>query len=251
MAVKKKFGQILLEAGVINQAMLEKALAKQEIWDDKIGQIMMALGYFDEKILIATLSCQHSIPIVDLDYKTVTSRALKALPESIILKHKVLPIELTPTKLRLAYCENSDMSILSDLSVTVGYTIEKQLVTTQQLTNKLQYYFGVPKVYTKKRKISKKRAKNIKNIIKRRISDIFPGLEKRSTLINAFLGKPKTPKEIELRIGELAEDIIIDKNWLKVESEKSIRDRRLITILKKSRDLFTILDKKGVYSYKK
>ena len=76
---RRKLGELLIEAGVIDEMQLASALGDQKKWGRPLGRTLVELGLLDEKKLVQALSSQLNIPQVDLAQTTATPEALQRL----------------------------------------------------------------------------------------------------------------------------------------------------------------------------
>ena len=76
---RKLIGQLLVERNLISPAELLSALALQRERKDKIGRILLDLGYLAERDLLAVLSEQHTAPLILAEQfpKTIQSFATR------------------------------------------------------------------------------------------------------------------------------------------------------------------------------
>ena len=65
MTARKKLGELLLEAGVIDQKRLDAALAEQQRWGGRLGRIIVSMKILSEEAIVQALARQLSIPITD------------------------------------------------------------------------------------------------------------------------------------------------------------------------------------------
>ena len=56
MAIKKRLGELLIDAGVIDEAMLQSALGHQRRWGGRIGQAMLDLKLTTEPTIVQALA---------------------------------------------------------------------------------------------------------------------------------------------------------------------------------------------------
>ncbi len=61
-----KIGDLLVKAGVITDLQLRAALAEQQQWGGKLGDILVRMEFLTEEILVRALSKQTGIPRADL-----------------------------------------------------------------------------------------------------------------------------------------------------------------------------------------
>lgn len=60
-----KLGELLVQAGIIDELQLRSALAEQRKWGHPLGRTLIELKLIDEKTLVAALSKQLNIPAID------------------------------------------------------------------------------------------------------------------------------------------------------------------------------------------
>ena len=61
-----KIGDLLVKAGVITDLQLRAALAEQQQWGGKLGDILVRMEFLTEEVLVRALSKQTGIPRADL-----------------------------------------------------------------------------------------------------------------------------------------------------------------------------------------
>lgn len=91
---RPKLGELLVDAGVIDEMQLESALGEQGNWGKRLGQTLLELGVLDEETLVRTLARQLAIPVVWLRGKRIKPEIVALLPDDFIQKHRCLPVLL-------------------------------------------------------------------------------------------------------------------------------------------------------------
>ena len=66
---RKKFGECLIAAGLIDRKTLAKALDLQKIEKKRIGQVLIDMGVADDIVIAKALSKQLKIPLLILKGK--------------------------------------------------------------------------------------------------------------------------------------------------------------------------------------
>ena len=64
---KKKLGDTLVKKGVITSAQLTQALAEQKRTGERLGRVLVNLGFITEQEMIEFLGAQMEIPPINLD----------------------------------------------------------------------------------------------------------------------------------------------------------------------------------------
>src|SRR3954465_11565082 len=65
MSRRIRLGESLVEAGLINPAQLEQALARKTTTGERIGEALVALGFISERDLVRTLAKDADIPFLE------------------------------------------------------------------------------------------------------------------------------------------------------------------------------------------
>jgi len=92
--LRPKLGELLVDAGVVDEMQLEAALGEQKNWGGRLGQTLMQMGVLDEETLVRTLARQLAIPVVWLRGKRIKPEVVELLHDDFIRKHRVLPVLL-------------------------------------------------------------------------------------------------------------------------------------------------------------
>ena len=92
--VKKKLGELLVEAGAVDALQLQAALGHQQQWGVRIGRALIDRGFCKPADVLKALSLQTGHPAVDLDSATLDSRLAFALGVKAAEKHRAVPLRL-------------------------------------------------------------------------------------------------------------------------------------------------------------
>ncbi len=103
--VKKRFGDILVDGGLITGAQLAQALKFGRENDIKLGQALIDLGFVTEEAVAHTLSRQLQIPFVDLNKIVLDPEIVAIIPESVARKNKLLAIGKRPGEILVALAD--------------------------------------------------------------------------------------------------------------------------------------------------
>jgi type IV pilus assembly protein PilB len=99
---KKRFGDILVDGGLITDTQLAQALKFGRDNDVKLGQALLDLGFVTEEAVARTLSRQLQIPYVDLNKIVLDPEIVATIPESVARKNKLLAIGKRPGEILVA-----------------------------------------------------------------------------------------------------------------------------------------------------
>ena len=93
-AGRLKLGAMLVESGIVGQAQIDDALARQQQAGGRLGEVLVAAGLVSEDDLIHALAGQMHLSVVDLRAVTPNPAAVGLLPRDFIVRHRLLPLRL-------------------------------------------------------------------------------------------------------------------------------------------------------------
>jgi hypothetical protein len=100
---KLKIGEILINAGLVNEEQINQALAHQKkLQNRKLGHFLIEKGILQEKEVCIALAEKFRIPFVDLRQQKGSKKALALLSQDIIQRLKVLPLSFDKGTMVLA-----------------------------------------------------------------------------------------------------------------------------------------------------
>lgn len=126
--VKKRLGDMLVEAGLITEDQLMKALEEQKSKKTKLGETLMAMGYISPENFANFICESMGYQKVEPDtLKEYDPRALEIVGETLIKKHEILPFGFDPDNINIIYVAMSDptnLGILDDIEMSSGMEVQ-------------------------------------------------------------------------------------------------------------------------------
>lgn len=89
----RMLGSILIKKGIINSEKLEQALEQQKESDERLGKILIQLGYATEEDILSCVSIQAGIPYVALEGYNINLKAARRLSREFAEKNSMLIID--------------------------------------------------------------------------------------------------------------------------------------------------------------
>jgi type IV pilus assembly protein PilB len=137
MARGPKIGELLLQAGLIDEFQLQSALGQQQRWGGRLGRALVQLGFIDEGELIRVLSGVLGVPVARLADKRPSPETLDLLPVELAEKHSCLPLftkrEGGGNTLYLGIEDPSDLAVQDELAFRIGMKVKPVLVGSTEL----------------------------------------------------------------------------------------------------------------------
>jgi type IV pilus assembly protein PilB len=145
MEAKPKLGELLVQAGAIDDAQLKSALGEQRQWGQPLGMTLVRMGFIDEAKLIHVLASQLKLPVVKLSGKRVNPEVVNRVPVDLAEKHRCIPLleneEGGQQVLYLGMEDPSDLEALDEISFRVDAKVRPVLVAPSQLDEALQRHY--------------------------------------------------------------------------------------------------------------
>ncbi|MGD8228928.1 MAG: ATPase, T2SS/T4P/T4SS family [Desulfobacteraceae bacterium] len=138
---RKKLGQILVEAGLVDEKALEKALEIQSVEKRKIGEILIEMGVADDVMIAKALSTQLTIPLVRLAETEIAEEIISLVPYELAQNHLVIPIKKTEKGLLVAMSNPLDLSLLDDLRFVTRMPIQTAIAPQKDLLEAKEKYY--------------------------------------------------------------------------------------------------------------
>ncbi|HRP69575.1 MAG TPA: type II secretion system ATPase GspE [Turneriella sp.] len=120
----RKFGEILLDDGLIDEAELKKALALQKKSPLKLGQILVKKGLLTEEDALKTLSKQYEMPYVEKLEVVNVDALVEKVPIKFVQKYRVAPYALNEREIKIALSDPSLLHPLDEFRLLfIGYDV--------------------------------------------------------------------------------------------------------------------------------
>ncbi|NJC87450.1 MAG: response regulator [Desulfuromonas sp.] len=140
---RKRFGEILVEAKVLSEESLSRALERQRGTGRRLGQVLEDMGVVTEKDIAAALARQFG-------FKTVANIARATFPAEVLalvgaeaaMGKLIFPLKQEANSLYLAMVNPLDMEVLDNLSFKSGLRIIPCVTTPTEIQAAVnQHYY--------------------------------------------------------------------------------------------------------------
>jgi len=145
MAEQKKLGDLLKEAGLIDDFQLEAALSHQRNWGGKLGSIIVELEFAREGDIARVISEKMGVPYIDLFEPELSPDIFKVLKADMAKKFGVVPVRKEANTLVLAMSDPLDIETMDNVRFITGFSIKPVLAMTSEIKDAIRkYYDGEP-----------------------------------------------------------------------------------------------------------
>ena len=128
-----RLGDLLVQQSLITEAQLAEALAAQKSSGRKLGRTIIENGWVDEVQIAKALARQLRAPFVDMSKRSVRPEVARLLPETQARRLRALPLEETPTGVRVGMADPTDLAAYDEICRLVKREVELAVVAESQL----------------------------------------------------------------------------------------------------------------------
>lgn len=142
---RKRLGELLVEAGVIDAAQLRGVLAHQRRSGGRLGQCLVALRLATEDQVVRALSSRLDCPVAMVSALRPgpdLAVALDLVPVDFAMRRKILPIAVDSTCLTVAMADPTDVVAVDELSFRVGRRVRVTIAAESEITRALHRLYG-------------------------------------------------------------------------------------------------------------
>lgn len=135
-------GQLLVENGLIDALQLKKALDYQKDSGERLGNILVELGYIDEDQKLHFLSGQLGIPMATArQYASADLNVVALIPDHIARRHKCVALERTAAELTVAMSDVLNLDLLDSLRDATDLVIRPVLGKSEDITTTIERFY--------------------------------------------------------------------------------------------------------------
>ncbi len=136
-----RLGALLVNANMISEDQLKKALSKQKNEGGRLGSNLVTMGFIKEDRLIAFLSQQYGIPSVDVAKFDIDSDVSKLIPSDVAQKYMIVPLNRTGSTLTIAMVDPSNVFAIDDVKFMTGYNVEPVVASETSIKEAIDRHY--------------------------------------------------------------------------------------------------------------
>lgn len=139
----KRFGDMLVEEGLISLSKLDEALKMQRATGKRLGEVMQDMELLVADQILDILSKQLDVPKIDLFEEGVDREVASLIDPELIQRHKAIPVRLDGNDLIVAMVDPLNLMAIDDIRLATGYEVQPRICSEQALERIYQDMFGV------------------------------------------------------------------------------------------------------------
>ena len=142
MSRRKRFGEILVDAKVLDEVTLSRALEKQKVSDMRLGEVLEDMGIISDRDVVLILARQFNC-------KTVSNISKHPFPEDVLglvdcdtaLEKGIFPLKAEGKSLFLAITNPLDLETLDNVAFQTGMRVVPFLTTPNEVQDAIRKHY--------------------------------------------------------------------------------------------------------------
>lgn len=139
---RKRIGEILIQAGILEEAQLKSALVEQRRWGGPLGNILIEMKLVTEEALVQALSQQLKFPTVDLDHTEIPDEVIDMVSGEMAAQHRMMPFNREGKFLDVAMSEPTNLGIIDELRIRTQLNVRSYLAGPKMIERAIERCYG-------------------------------------------------------------------------------------------------------------
>jgi hypothetical protein len=137
---KKRLGEYMVEAGIIDEQTLREALDKQER-NRRLGETLIHMGVASDEDVARALARQLNIPFMHIKDLDIPKEVVCLVPAALAETNLLMPVELTEGKLLVAMVNPLDTYALQVLRVVTKMSFKLAVTPREDMLEAFSRYY--------------------------------------------------------------------------------------------------------------
>ena len=138
---RKRLGELLVDAGLIDEETLLEAIKAQQVKKRRIGQILMEMGAADDLAIARALARQLRIPLVRPEQLEISQETLDLVSPEMAEHYLLLPVGLDHRQLSVAMVNPLEFHAVDDLRFATGLDIVVAVAPENEMITALERWY--------------------------------------------------------------------------------------------------------------
>jgi hypothetical protein len=138
---RKRLGEILIEAGLIDETGLRSALIDQRRYGGPLGRVLVDMKMVHEEDLVQALSKQLAVPLVDLDAIEIPQNVLDLVPAEQAEAQGIIPFAQPMKFLDVAMSDPTNLTIVDELRIKTHLNVRTYLAGPKAIERALHRFY--------------------------------------------------------------------------------------------------------------
>jgi len=143
MAPRKRIGEVLIDACLINSNQLDEALRLQLNERKMLGQILIDMGWVTELEVCRAVAELLNIKFIDIDGALISQDVIQLAPEDLAARRNILPLFIQDKILFLAMENPLDIDVIQRIEFRTGMQVQPLIAPASQLREIIRKHYDI------------------------------------------------------------------------------------------------------------
>lgn len=150
----KLLGRLLVEARVLTEEQLQKAIELQGKTGQELADALVALQFADYEEVAAAISLYYNAPFISLKRTPVSPEAVKLIPESMARKYVAIPVSVEKDGLQVVMKDVGDIQAIDEMAAHANMRVKPAVGIVNEILNAIDLnYKAIGEIEREIRKI--------------------------------------------------------------------------------------------------
>lgn len=140
--MERRLGEMLVNDNIISKGDLETALVKQEKENSSLGRVLVEMGLATEWEMAAAIGKQLNVPFITLSHYEIDHLVIESIPEEIVRKYKIVPVDKTGDTLTVALSDPSNIYLQDELRILTKCKIIPVISFESDIMEAINHYYS-------------------------------------------------------------------------------------------------------------
>ena len=139
--MKKRLGDLLVEAGLINENQLTAGLGEQQQWGGKLGSVLVGKGFISEADLLRVLARQMGVEFISIWKTDINPKAVKLIKPEVAKEHNIFPFAVKDDIITTAMTDPRNLQLIDEVEFTTGRKLKPVLAELEEIKLAIRKYY--------------------------------------------------------------------------------------------------------------
>lgn len=141
MAQKTRLGDLLVQRKVITQQQLDQALNEQKQRAEYLGEILIRLGFVEERDIVAALVVQCNLPYIAIANYSIDKKVLHSISSQTARKYHAIPLDKVGNVLSVVMADPMNDEIKNELAKEARCDVTAFIATKTEIMNAINTWY--------------------------------------------------------------------------------------------------------------
>ena len=134
-------GEILVRRNLISRKQLDEALEVQKKEPGFVGEILVNLGYLEERDVVVALIVQCGLPYIAVNKYEIDTKVIHLIPEEKARKYHVMPLDCVGDVLSVVMANPLDSAMIEDLENITHHKVAAFIATKAEIDDAINHRY--------------------------------------------------------------------------------------------------------------